>query len=148
MDKAIADLDLTVIPLTLDQNRSAQLWPDFAEVGGLVDRRPNAYSTSVGGRACSSTDFGEIGPQLVVRPIDSSSTSNDNSGMSTEAIHTSDPLKVADTQAVLDHLASHEPIPHDVNRRVQERAAKIKEDIRKRGVTNVAVDLIREARDQ
>ncbi len=68
--------------------------------------------------------------------------------MSPEAVHTSDPLKHADAQAALDHLASHKPIEDEVNRRVRERAATIKDEIRKRGVTNIAVDLIREVRDQ
>lgn len=69
--------------------------------------------------------------------------------MSIDLTPTTDPLEAADTQAVMDHLVSKKPLPPDVYRRVQERAAKITDRIReKHGVLNVAVDLIRDARDQ
>lgn len=35
----------------------------------------------------------------------------------------------------------------EVSRRVQERAAKAREEMKKRGFINIAVELIREARD-
>jgi len=68
--------------------------------------------------------------------------------MTTELHPTTDPLEAADNQAVMEHIVSKKPIDPDVVRRVHERAEKVKEKIRKRGVTNIAIELIRETRDQ
>lgn len=81
-------------------------------------------------------------------PIDLHHCSVDNSFMTTELHQTTDPLEAADNQAVMEHVVSKRPIDPDVVRRVHERAEKVKAKIRKRGITNIAVELIREARDQ
>jgi hypothetical protein len=57
------------------------------------------------------------------------------------------PSIAADRQELLQAaLAGRRPDP-EVSRRVQERAAKAREEMKKRGLTNIAVELIREARD-
>lgn len=58
-----------------------------------------------------------------------------------------DPLEAADNQAVMDHVLFNKPIPADVRERVRERAAKITAELRERGITNIAVELIREGRE-
>lgn len=69
--------------------------------------------------------------------------------MSIEIAPATDPLEAADNQAVMDHLVTKKAIPPDVRQRIRERAAKITERIRQQhGVVNIAVDLIRDARDQ
>ncbi len=53
-----------------------------------------------------------------------------------------------DLQAVLDHLATGAPLDPELTRRISERAKKIRAEIRaKHGEINVAVELIRETRD-
>jgi hypothetical protein len=54
-----------------------------------------------------------------------------------------------DLQAVLDHVATGKPLDPEVERRVRERSRKIRQNLRDRhGVLNVAVDLIREIRNE
>ncbi len=54
-----------------------------------------------------------------------------------------------DLQAVLDRAMTGRPLAPEVERRVQERAEKIRQEVlAKHGVLNVAVDLIREGRDE
>jgi hypothetical protein len=60
-----------------------------------------------------------------------------------------DPLELADSQAVLEHVLHKKPLDPEVYRRVHERSAKITEELRqKHGTVNIAVDLIRQARDE
>lgn len=55
----------------------------------------------------------------------------------------------ADLQAVIDHLISGRPLDPEIVRRVEERGEKVRQEIlEKHGVLNVAVDLIREIRDE
>lgn len=69
--------------------------------------------------------------------------------MSIDVVPHIDPLEAADNQAVMDHLLTKKPIPPDVRQRIRERASKITERIRQQhGVVKIAVDLIRDARDQ
>jgi hypothetical protein len=54
-----------------------------------------------------------------------------------------------DLQTVLDHLSSGKPLDPEVERRVRERSRQIRQKLRDRhGIMNVAVDLIREVRDE
>jgi hypothetical protein len=56
---------------------------------------------------------------------------------------------MADAQAVADALAAKRPVDPDVARRVRERAEKIQQDLlRQYGVREIAVDLIRQGRDE
>jgi hypothetical protein len=53
----------------------------------------------------------------------------------------------ADAQALTHHLATGQPLPDDVSRRIEERAQRAREDIlRTRGTQEIGVQLIREAR--
>lgn len=55
----------------------------------------------------------------------------------------------ADAQAVFARLASGEPLDADVARRVRERSEQVRDEVfRQHGLLNVAVDLIRAARDE
>jgi hypothetical protein len=59
------------------------------------------------------------------------------------------PELAADTQAVIDKLMTGKPLDPETYRRIRERAEKITEEIRRRhGVLNIAVDLVRETRDE
>jgi len=66
--------------------------------------------------------------------------------------HSEDPLSpdiLADTQAVLEHLTTGKPLDPETYRRIRERGERITEEIRRtQGELNVAVDLIRETRDE
>jgi hypothetical protein len=54
----------------------------------------------------------------------------------------------ADTDAILERIAG-KPLDPDVYRRIQDRGNKVTEEIRKKTGTNeIAVDLIRETRDE
>ena len=56
---------------------------------------------------------------------------------------------VADNQAVMEHVTSGLPLDPAIARRVQERACAIRQEIlKKHGIVNVSVDLIRETRDE
>ena len=62
---------------------------------------------------------------------------------------TADPQVEADLIAVMDHVTSGKPLDPAVARRVQERGEKIQQEVfAKNGPLNVAVDLIREDRDE
>jgi hypothetical protein len=55
----------------------------------------------------------------------------------------------ADLKAVINSLVTKTPLDPAVARRVQERSERITQEIYERhGLLNVAVDLIREARDE
>ena len=55
----------------------------------------------------------------------------------------------ADTDALMEHLTAGKPLDPEVARRIHARAARITEQIRqKHGTLNIAVDLIRETRDE
>lgn len=89
---------------------------------------------------------GRPGQQVTYKSsIEILSSLSDNRSMSTETIST-EPME--DLKAVCESKAANRPVDPVVARRVQERAAKIKEEIRKRGTTNIAVELIREVRDR
>jgi hypothetical protein len=54
-----------------------------------------------------------------------------------------------DIQAVADAVAAGRPVDPDVARRVREQSEKIQEELRRRyGVREIAVDLIRQGRDE
>ncbi len=53
-----------------------------------------------------------------------------------------------DHRAMIDHVFKGQPLDPDVSRRVRERADKIREELRAKGVTINAVDLIRESREE
>ena len=54
----------------------------------------------------------------------------------------------ADAQAVIDHAMTGTPLDPEVARRIQMRSEQATEALRqKHGTLNIAVDLIREARD-
>jgi hypothetical protein len=55
---------------------------------------------------------------------------------------------LADEQALMESLTMGKPLDPDAKRRIQERGQKITDEIRrKHGVLDIAVDLIRSARD-
>ncbi len=69
--------------------------------------------------------------------------------MSIEIAPAVDPEELADSQAVLEHMLHKTPLDPQVYKRVQERAARITEELRKKhGTLNIAVELIREAREE
>lgn len=57
-------------------------------------------------------------------------------------------LETADHEEVSRALVEKRPVDPDVAKRVHARAAEARERLRKRGMTNVAVALIREAREE
>jgi len=68
-----------------------------------------------------------------------------NERMSTEAGISQ---READFQAALEHALTGKPLDPEIDRRIREGAAEVREALKKRGQTNVAVELIREIRDQ
>jgi len=69
--------------------------------------------------------------------------------MVTNTLTIEDPVELADSQAVVDHLVHKTPLDPAVYRRVQERASQATEDLRTaHGVRDLAVDLIRQVRDE
>jgi hypothetical protein len=57
-------------------------------------------------------------------------------------------LREADAQAVMDHVISGAPLDPEIAHRVNERSRLATEEVRQRlGTVNVAVGLIRAARD-
>jgi hypothetical protein len=55
----------------------------------------------------------------------------------------------ADLQAVLDHLRTGKPLDPEIDRRVRERAEKIRRQIlEKHGVQDIGVQIIREIRGE
>lgn len=60
-----------------------------------------------------------------------------------------DPVELADSQAIMEYLMHGTPLDPEVDRRVHERAARITEELRrKHGTLNIAVDLIRQVREE
>jgi hypothetical protein len=60
-----------------------------------------------------------------------------------------DSAALADLEAVLRHVASGTPIEPELARRISERSERITEELRQKyGELNVAVDLVREIRDE
>jgi hypothetical protein len=56
---------------------------------------------------------------------------------------------LADMQAVADAVAAGRPLDPEVARRVRERSKKVQEELEQRyGVREIAVDLIRQTRDE
>jgi hypothetical protein len=56
---------------------------------------------------------------------------------------------MADMQAVAEAVASRRPVDPDVARRVRERSERVQEELRQRyGVREIAVDLIRQGREE
>lgn len=64
--------------------------------------------------------------------------------MSTDARHTTQTESAADVKAVIDHAFHGKPLDPEVARRVHERAEAVR---KKLPVTDIAVELIRELRD-
>lgn len=59
------------------------------------------------------------------------------------------PDVMADIQAVADAVASRTPVDPEIARRVAERSRKVQEELtRTHGVREIAVDLIRQGRDE
>lgn len=57
--------------------------------------------------------------------------------------------KISDKDALLEHLATGKPLDAEVRRRILERGERISEELRQTyGEMNIAVDLIREIRDE
>ena len=57
--------------------------------------------------------------------------------------------ETADRQAVMDRLITGKPLNPEVARRIRARAQKITDELRRQhGEMNIAVDLIREIRDE
>ena len=67
--------------------------------------------------------------------------------MSTD-IRKSPSLESADSQAVIEHAFNGKPLNLAVANRVHERAEKVRDELRKKGVTNFTADLLRESRDE
>ncbi len=60
-----------------------------------------------------------------------------------------DSENAADLEAVLTHLVAGTPVDPELSRRVRERSERMTEELRRKyGKLNVAVDLIREVRDE
>lgn len=83
----------------------------------------------------------------ILIPIERPLISSDNCRMSTD---TSTPpnLEEADSKAVLAHAFKGKPLDPEVEKRVHERAEKVRAELRQRGVTNFTADLLRECRDE
>ena len=65
--------------------------------------------------------------------------------MSTEAKPTLD----ADTEALMERIIHGTPLPADVYRRIREQGDRLREEMRqKHGTVEIAVDLVREIRDE
>jgi hypothetical protein len=57
--------------------------------------------------------------------------------------------KAADAQAVIEHAMTGTPLDPEIARRVRARSEHATEELRRKyGTVNLAVDLIREVRDQ
>jgi hypothetical protein len=57
--------------------------------------------------------------------------------------------EAADAQAVIEHAMNGKPLDPEIARRVRERSERATESLRRKyGILNIAVDLIREVRDQ
>lgn len=59
------------------------------------------------------------------------------------------PDLMADTQAIIEHLTTGKPLDPETYHRIRERGEHLTEEIRqKHGVIDMAVDLIREGREE
>ena len=59
------------------------------------------------------------------------------------------PELMADSDAVIEHVLSRKPLDPEVYRRVRERSERITEEVRQEhGILDVAVQLVRETRDE
>ena len=77
-------------------------------------------------------------------PIDHRPSTSDNAIMSTELHQIND----TDTEVILERIKG-KPLDTAVHARLRAEAARVREEIRKKhGTLNIAVDLIREARQQ
>ena len=54
----------------------------------------------------------------------------------------------ADLEAICHSLVTGRPIDPEVSNRIEERADRVREELKKKGVTDIAVSLIRETRDE
>lgn len=54
----------------------------------------------------------------------------------------------ADFQAVVDHAFKGKPVDPEVSQRIEERAGRIQDALRRKPKSDIAVDLIREARGE
>ena len=62
-----------------------------------------------------------------------------------DAVSAGDP----DTEAIIDSLMTGKPIPAEIRAWLREEGRKLTEEIRRTcGETNIAVDVIRESRDE
>lgn len=69
--------------------------------------------------------------------------------MSIDVDSTVDPVELADSQAIIEHLLHGTPLDPEVDRRVHDRAAKITDELRRmHGTVDIAVDLVRQVRDE
>jgi hypothetical protein len=69
--------------------------------------------------------------------------------MSIDVASTTDPIELADSQAVIEHVLYGTPLDPEADRRIHERAAKITDELRKKyGTLDIAVDLIRQVREE
>lgn len=69
--------------------------------------------------------------------------------MSINLASTTDPIEFADSQAVIEHLLHGTPLDPEVDRRVHERAARITDELRRKfGTLDIAVDLVRQVREE
>ncbi len=63
-------------------------------------------------------------------------------------VETSTQLEL-DTKAVMEHAMTGKPLDPEVYRRVRERGERLTEDLRRQyGTLDIAVDLVRESRDE
>jgi hypothetical protein len=73
----------------------------------------------------------------------------ENCIVSTNMVNAADPVELADSQAVIEHLVHGRPLDPNVRRRVQERAAEVTERLRREyGTLDIAVDLVRQVREE
>ncbi len=69
--------------------------------------------------------------------------------MKTTETNTTPPDVLADMQAVADAVAAGQPVDPEVARRVRERSLQVQEDLlRQHGVREIAVELIRQGREE
>lgn len=68
--------------------------------------------------------------------------------MNTEIITGTDPEALADLEAVMKQINDGTPLPPEIARRIDERAARIKDDLRRNYGEIDVVQLLRDARDE
>jgi hypothetical protein len=85
---------------------------------------------------------------MAISLVDTFSDYRDNATMGTDIQPAISAQLEADARAVFEHISTSEPLDPEVARRVRERSEQATEKLRKTyGEINVAVDLIREIRD-